>query len=182
MPLSFFFKLCQVCINCGSWANPRVETAVCSHCQFDNEKFAEFFLFCDSLGKGLNIIENDYLKNKINPREYQERLYAARTHELNYGWLPDVLAILSIITLGVLTNSSDDAIKRWVLSKKEGYKQLYIEPFKYETSVEILFDYISANHDKVISFRMSNDHINGDFERHLHGIKNQIQPPSNMET
>lgn len=81
----------------------------------------------------------------------------------------------------MLTKSSDDSIKSWVLSKKEGYKQLYIEPFKYETSVEILFDYIGENHDKVISFRMSDDRVNDEFEKHLQGLRNQIQPPPDMK-
>ncbi len=167
MPLSFFYKLCQVCINCGSWANPRVDTAVCSHCQFDNEKFAEFFIFCNSL-------ENELGTNRF--RNYSSKFYEAKTHELNYGWLPDILAILSAITLGVLTKASDDAVKTWILSKKEGYKKLYIEPFKYEKSAEILFDYIHENHDKVISFRMSDDRLNDEFEKYLQGLRSQMQP------
>lgn len=175
MPQHFYFTMCQVCINCGAWTNAHGETAICSSCQFDNEQFAEFFVFCNSL-------ENELGKASFG--KYNSRFYTAhreRTPRLNYGWLPDILAVLSAITLGVLTNASDDAVRRWVLSKREEYKQLYIEPFKYETSVDILLDYISENHDKITSFRMSDDRLNGEFQRHLKRLLNQIQSLLNVE-
>jgi hypothetical protein len=172
MPQQFYFKMCQVCINCGGWIYPRGETAICGNCQFDNEKFAEFFIFCN------------YLENELG-KAYSSRFYAARTQErnfgLNFGWLPDILAIMSAITLGVLTNASDEAVKRWTLSKKEEYKRWYIEPFKYETSVDILFDYISENRDKITSFRIPDDRLNSEFENHLTRLRNQIQSLPSME-
>jgi len=96
MSQQFNFNMCQVCINCNAWIQPDVKTVICSDCQFDNEKFAEFFLFCDSL-------ENEFGKAAIN--RYRSRLDASRTTtKLNYGWIPYILAILSSIILGVLSN------------------------------------------------------------------------------
>lgn len=76
----------QMCIRCGVWIHVLggTTTAVCNECHFDNKDFAEFFVFC-------HLLENELTASYA----YQERLYEARNRELNYGWLPDILAILS---------------------------------------------------------------------------------------
>ena len=94
--------------------------------------------------------------------------------ELNYGWLPHNLAILSIIVLGLLTNSPYEAVYKWVLSKKPNYLRDYGEILDYETHVKILFDYICEVRDKVTSFKMPGEKQSREFHEHLTRLRKSI--------
>jgi len=53
---------------------------------------------------------------------------------------------------------------------------MYIEPFRYETLVDILFDFIKENRDKITSFRIRDDELFNEFQKHLEILRNQIEP------
>lgn len=79
------------------------------------------------------------------------------------------------MVLGILANVPLDLVRKWLLSKKAEYKVKYIEIFKYEEVVDILFGYLSESRDKVTSFRLESDRLNEEFREHLTELRHHIE-------
>lgn len=154
----------QLCLNCRSWLK---NSTICDVCQHDNSLYANFYALCNSL-------ENE-LGQGANAFAYERRLRALSTRELRHGWLPDLLAIISALVLGILTNASYDLIKYWVLTKRAEYRQNFSEPFEYEGTIEVLLDFLIENHDQISALKISDNKIDIAFRKHLEDLKTQIE-------
>jgi len=154
----------QICLNCSSWLK---NSTICDVCQHDNSVYAEFYALCNSLeiemGQGINAFA------------YERRLRTLSTRELRHGWLPDLLAIISALVLGILTNASYDLIKYWILTKRAEYRQNFSEPFEYEGTIEVLLDFLIENHDQISALKISDNKIDIAFRKHLEDLKTQIE-------
>lgn len=161
-----------VCIKCGHYINSRpfeFNNACCEHCGYDGGVFLEFYDYCNRLENGL--IHNYAVTEKLKD--------TART-ELNHGWAPDLLAIISAMILGILTNASYDLIKEWVLSKRAEYGRRY-HLFEYEKAVEALLVYLIDNAQQIKEFKIGNEEINIKFKSHLASLKNEIESMAKNE-
>ena len=160
----------QICLNCRSWLR---NSAVCHVCQHDNSPFVDFYAFCNDL-------ENQ-LGQGAKAFSYAQRIRALKKTregiwgELQHGWLPDGLAIISALVLGILTNASYDLIKHWVLTKRAEYRQNFSEPFEYEGTIEVLLDFLIENHDQISALKISDNKIDIAFRKHLEDLKTQIE-------
>ncbi|MCB9444015.1 MAG: hypothetical protein H6669_07240 [Ardenticatenaceae bacterium] len=157
----------QICLNCRSWLK---DSTICDVCQHDNSLYADFYALCNSL--------EDELGQGVNVFTYERKLQALVTRELRHGWLPDLLAIISALVLGILTNASYDLIKHWILTKRAEYKQNFSEPFEYEGTIEVLLDFLIENHDQISALKISDDKIDMAFRKRLEDLKTQIEEQS----
>ena len=163
----------QVCISCGNFIGLypfNFNRAHCEYCGYDGDIFLEFYFHCQQLEEGMN--------NNVTT---SGKLREAAHEKLMYGWMPNLLAILSAIVLGILTNASYDLVKEWVLSKKEKYEKRYGGLFQYEKAVDALLEYLINNEDQIKGFRIIDSEINIRFNEHLSEIRKEIEKISTDE-
>nr|VFK12730.1 MAG: hypothetical protein BECKLFY1418C_GA0070996_100161 [Candidatus Kentron sp. LFY] len=160
----------QICIKCGDYigtypfdANKKVR---CEHCNHNGYDFLEFYYYCQDL------------EDALNDSHFSVKLIRTAKNELNHGYMPDALAIISALLLGILTNTSYDLIKEWVLSKKGKYKKRY-NLYQYEEAVEVLFEYLIDNENQIKEFEILDQDINIKFQKQLSDIKKEIEGKSN---
>ncbi len=151
----------QICVGCANWLR---DSNVCDMCGEQTTAYNDFYRLCLSLEGNLN-----------SSSAYRARFQKNRTIELNHGWTPEILAIISAIVLGVLGNVSHEALKKWVLSKHKQYRATYWETFEYDKSVEILFDFLLDNLDQIKSFRITDDKVDIQFKAKLTDLRKHIE-------
>ncbi len=165
MKSDFDYRMCQICINCNRWFNnPSIK---CDYCGFDNSEFVEFYTLCHFLDK--NFPSSKYLYQLID----------ARKIELNYGWSPYILALLSAIVLGFLTSSSQEKISDWIFSKGKEYVSLQIgNAFDFYRIVEILLNYVNDNREIIEDFSFESDMAEKEFMSYLEILTDTIETGS----
>lgn len=149
-----------VCLNCGAWYE-RIPNSVCPSCgQQPNPATVEFYEWC-------LVIERDFRPTNLD----QFRKALVGHEDLRHGWSDAVLALISAIGLGILSNASYDVIKAWLLTRKDEFlKDRFVAD--YDMLVELVVDYLRQHPDAVKEFDFSNAELKIRFN---HSIKPLIK-------
>lgn len=159
----------QICVNCGAWLRKYSGQPpfLCDECGFDNETYLNLYRMCAGLDRKLEDRDCSALAN----------LKGAWQSPLNYGWLPDLLAMLSACVLGLLTGASTQAIKQWLLKREAEFKRKY-SPWwvNYERLVEVVLDYVVYHADDIKQITLAPDDVAHDFRARTGQLRKQIEP------
>lgn len=149
-----------VCLNCGAWYE-RTPHSVCLSCgQQPHPAAVEFYEWCLAIEKDFHPTNLDQFRKALVGHE-----------ELHYGWSDTVLALISAIGLGILSNASYDVIKAWLLARKDEFlKTRFVAD--YDMLVELVVDYLRRYPYTVKEFEFSNEELRVRFN---HSIKPLIK-------
>lgn len=120
-----------ICLQCGSWLD---RNTTCPTCGFIPSSI-HYDLYSEFLE----------LEKNLRPVWQTEEWSIACTGKVNHGWGPDVLAILSAIALGVISNVTFDVIKTWLLMRKRDYYIQYRVVKDYDKVISILIEFYKKN-------------------------------------
>jgi hypothetical protein len=118
-----------ICLNCGAWYERH--SLACPSCgQQPDSTATAFYEWCLDIEKNFRPTNLDQFRKALVGYE-----------ELHYGWSDTVLAFISAIGLGILSNASYDVIKAWLLARKEEFlKTRFVAD--YDMLVELVVDYL----------------------------------------
>jgi len=154
-----------ICLNCGTWLDRGAGNA-CPSCgrPLDSTTSA-FYEWCLA-------IDTDLEKQHFTATE-SERFRKALVGdlELHYGWSDTLLALISAIGLGLLSNASYDVIKAWLLARKDEFlKTRFVAD--YDLLVDLVVEYLRQHPSIVKEFDFDNEEIRIRFN---HSIKPLIR-------
>jgi hypothetical protein len=155
-----------VCLNCGAWYE-RTFHSVCPSCgQQPDPAAVGFYEWCLA-------IEKDF--HPTNLGQFRKALIGHKAlpyqFELQYGWSDTVLALISAIGLGILSNASYDVIKAWLLARKDEFlKTRFVAD--YDLLVELVVEYLRQHPYIVKEFDFNNEELRIKFN---HSIKPLIR-------
>jgi hypothetical protein len=127
-----------ICVACGVWLPP---TRLCANCGLPPRfEWLPFFELTSKIQ--LDIIRELYAAQ--SQRMFNAQRVQRPTHA---GAGVEVIAIVSSIALGVISNASYDFIKRWLLSKKKRIEAAHTlsHQYKYEKLVEIVIEHFETH-------------------------------------
>ncbi len=141
-----------VCLNCGAWYD-RGAHNTCPSCgqplDLANRTFYEWCL----------AIYRRFEKHHFTTTE-REKFSKALVGDLglHYGWSDTILALISAIGLGILSNASYDIIKVWLLARKEEFlKTRFVAD--YDLIVELVVDYLQRHPHIVKEFDFDDEEL-----------------------
>lgn len=148
------------CLNCGAWYE-RKPHSLCPSCgQQPNSATRTFYAWCLAIEKDFHPTNLDQFRKALVGHE-----------ELHYGWSDTVLALVSAIGLGVLSNASYDVIKTWLLTRKDEFlKTRFVAD--YDMLVELVVDYLRRHPYAVKEFDFNDEELRVKFN---HSIKPLIK-------
>lgn len=158
----------QICVNCGAWLRNYwcQPPFLCDACGFDNEAYLDLYRICARLDRKFENHDSSSLT----------RLRGAWNSPFNYGWLPDMLAMLSACVLGLLTGASTHAVRQWLLKREAEFKGNY-SPWwvQYDRLVEVVLDYTVDHFDDIKRMACSPDNVAIDFKIRADRLRKQIE-------
>jgi len=158
----------QVCVSCGAWLRNRMGAPplICGDCGYNNRPFADFYRLCARLDRQLEQAGSPAVA----------KLQGAWKSPLRYGWLPDLLAMVSAFVLGILTNAAYDVLKQWMMKRKVEFGQKY-SPWwvDYDRLVEVVFDYVVDHIQDIKGLQFTEDEVSIQFRRKVEQLRFQIE-------
>ncbi len=142
----------SVCLNCGAWYD-RGESSTCQSCgQPPDPATKAFYEWCF-------VVATRFEEHHFATTEHEKlRKALVDDSELRHGWSDTVLALISAIGLGILSNASYDIIKDWLLSRKEEFlKTRFVAD--YDLFVEIIVDYLQRHPHMVKEFEFNDEEL-----------------------
>ena len=141
-----------VCLNCGAWYD-HGGSSTCPSCgqpiDLSTRAFYEWCLAIDTR------FEKHYFTTTVHE---QLRKALVGDLELRHGWSDTVLALISAIGLGILSNASYDIIKAWLLTRKEEFLETRFVA-DYDLLVELIIDYLQRHPYIVEEFDFNNEEL-----------------------
>lgn len=132
-----------VCLRCGAWLGVQDACPACDSIPSSEDK--EFYF-------AVLAIDREFGRRIWSEPDSKDWSVAV-SGGIHEGWGPSVLAIISAIALGVLSNASFDVIKAWLLSRRREYL-LRHHVYDYDKVVSVLIEFFRKHPEHFESLRI----------------------------
>lgn len=164
----------QVCVRCGSWMHWSAgkNPTDCAECGHANSMYSEFYRGCMAVERMLNA--DARAVDRIRP------LLLERT-TIAHGASPEILALISAYVLGMLTNASYDAIKAWIVSRRNEYGAKCGGMFAFEPVVEATLEFMIDHMDEIKRIKFIDDEVMVQFKRDAKKLRSRIEDDQSLD-
>ena len=163
-----------ICLNCGAWYDRGTNNG-CPSCGQPPDPNAKAFY------EWSFAIEKDFGKQYFTAKERELfRKSLVGDLELHYGWSDTLLALISAIGLGILSNASYDLIKVWLLSRKDEFlKTRFVA--NYDLLVELVIEHLQQHPYIVKEFDFDNEEIRIKFNYSIESLIRDIEQNARID-